>query len=69
MSDEILNLDGAGIRFASCVHRSVEKIKTVIQRCQCKGGPYEIEGYECKKRQIAQLQQEMCQDCPFYQSR
>jgi DNA gyrase inhibitor GyrI len=69
MSEEIAKITEGQLRMDACRFRSEETEKRVVNRCQCKGGPYTVESYSCKKRNIAHVQEQHCKECPFFKSR
>lgn len=67
MSEEIQELNDGTIRLNTCIHRSEQPKKRVVQRCKCQGGPFVTEDYHCQKRQIAAVTADHCKDCPFFE--
>jgi hypothetical protein len=56
-------------KFETCKHRSAEEISKMIKRCSCQGGPYEMKGYFCYRKNILKLDPEMCINCDLYESK
>jgi hypothetical protein len=65
MSIEQLNPDST--KFHTCKFRSLEEIEKTIKRCSCQGGDFTTKGYWCEQREIFQVTEEICKDCPVYQ--
>lgn len=66
MSSHIENIDPSS-NFHTCIHRSVDKVQRTIHRCSCQGGNYTVSSYECKKREILDVTEEICKNCQQYQ--
>lgn len=57
------------LKFQTCKFKSPEEIERHIQRCSCQGGNYTIKGYFCEARQLFQVTEEICKDCPVYETK
>lgn len=66
MSTEI---DQNQSKFQTCKFRTAEEIDRLIKRCSCQGGDYTIKGYYCEARQLFQVTEDICKDCPIYESK
>lgn len=65
MSIEQLNPES--VNFHTCRFRSDQEHERIIKRCSCQGGDYTMKGYWCDKRQIFQVTEQICANCPEYQ--
>jgi len=65
MSNSIENINPSS-KFCTCKHRSPELITRMIQRCSCQGGNYTVTSYECFKREILDVTEEICKNCSEY---
>ena len=66
MSIEPLNPD---LKFNKCKFRSNEETERLVKRCSCQGGDYTAKGYVCELRQIFQVTQDICENCPLFESK
>ena len=57
------------LNFQTCKFKSNEEVEQHIKRCACQGGDYTIKGYVCEARQIFQVTEEICKDCPVYEAK
>lgn len=65
----INQLTPESINFHTCKYRSEEEEDRLIKRCPCQGGDYNLRGYWCEARQIFQVTEDICKDCPVYESK
>ncbi len=56
-------------KFLTCKFRSESETERLIKRCSCKGGDYTARGYYCDARQLFQVTEEICKECPIYESK
>lgn len=50
-------------KLANCKHRSETEETVTIHRCQCQGGDYTATGFKCLKRDIFQVNKDICEYC------
>lgn len=63
-------LTPTSIKFNSCKFRSVDPVTQIKKGCPCKGGgDYMITAYICEKRQIFEVNDEICNACDVYESK
>ena len=56
-------------KFYNCQHRSLEEEEVTIRRCSCQGGDYKAKGFQCYKRDIFQVNTEICSECTEYETK
>lgn len=56
-------------KFQTCKFRSLDEVEKLIKRCSCQGGNYTVKGYYCEARQIFSVSEEICKECPIYESK
>lgn len=61
-------INNSSMNFNTCKFRSKEPVIQKIKRCSCQGGDYEKAVHVCHERQIFDVTQEICEDCPIYES-
>lgn len=54
-------------KFHTCKFRSDNEIEKTIKRCSCQGGDYNAKGFWCEKREIFQVTEQICVNCPVYE--
>jgi hypothetical protein len=64
---DIQTLDDQSYKFYGCKHRSIEEEEVTIRRCSCQGGNYNLKGFKCYKRDIFQVNTEICGSCLDYE--
>ena len=64
---DIQTLTDNSYKFYGCKHRSIEEESAIIKRCSCRGGDYSLTGYRCYKRNIFQVNTEICSECLEYE--
>jgi hypothetical protein len=57
------------LKFNKCKFRSEQEEERLIKRCSCQGGDYTIKGYNCHAREIFQVTEDICEDCPIFEAK
>jgi hypothetical protein len=56
-------------KLQNCKFRSEKELIKVVKRCSCRGGNYEKRGYYCNRRQLFEVNPNICQTCELFESR